>query len=243
MTSTNSPPIRLIDFKDFKSLKKMPRYPEEKDICVKIDAIDRDNSLIIYISHVWLRGKEEDEGFKKRPHPDNTDHDHFELCVAGIKALKKSFAPDMKKCYLWLDFGCLNQDKDPFTAHGAQLETIIGLSDCLFTPLIGKSKTSKNGQKSKSPITDYYEQFNLRSWNGDEGYLNHAWCRTEILLCSSSSQLSVGDSSRVDKFRLQFRELTLTGSRPHVLFSTRELEDESDPMMAKLQGRWSSIYS
>lgn len=212
----------------------MPRYPEEKELCLKLDTIDHNNSFIVYISHVWLRGNEDDEGYKKRPHPDNVDHDHFEICVSGIKALKKTFAADMKKCYIWLDYGCLNQDKDSITAYGSQLETIIGFSDCLFTPLLGKPKSLKNGKKNKStdskPITDYYEEFNLRSWNGEEGYLNYAWCRMDIL-CSSYIPIHSSSSSRIEKFQSKFRDLLSTGSRPHVLFSTRELEDESDPII------------
>lgn len=50
------PNIRLINFEDFKALSSFPRFPEQEALCVSLDAIDRDNSYIIFISHCWLRG-------------------------------------------------------------------------------------------------------------------------------------------------------------------------------------------
>ena len=56
--NSNLPPIRLINFKDFCALNSMPRYPENKDIVIDVDinSIDRENSLIVFISHCWMSG-------------------------------------------------------------------------------------------------------------------------------------------------------------------------------------------
>jgi hypothetical protein len=51
--------IRLIKFDDFKSLGRFPRYPEDQSITLTVDQITEEiynNSLIVFVSHCWLRG-------------------------------------------------------------------------------------------------------------------------------------------------------------------------------------------
>jgi hypothetical protein len=48
--------VKLIDFVDFCNLSSYPRYTENKNLLVDFEIIDRNDSLIIYISHQWLRG-------------------------------------------------------------------------------------------------------------------------------------------------------------------------------------------
>jgi hypothetical protein len=50
------PPIRFINYNDLKKLPSFPRYPENAELCINEDAIDRSTSLVIFISHCWLRG-------------------------------------------------------------------------------------------------------------------------------------------------------------------------------------------
>ena len=50
-------PIRFINFQLFKSFGTFPRYPEEEDLTCDLEQIKRDEALIIFISHTWLRGK------------------------------------------------------------------------------------------------------------------------------------------------------------------------------------------
>lgn len=47
------PPIRLIDYKDFARRTSFPRYPENKDITVVLDKINKDDSFVVFISHCW----------------------------------------------------------------------------------------------------------------------------------------------------------------------------------------------
>lgn len=98
----STPTVRFIDFQRFKLLDKFPRFPENADLCVSMESIDRNNSLIIFISHCWMRGHDRTDGYDGKPHPDNAVHDKFNLCVSGIERVKSTFAPDMKNCYLWL---------------------------------------------------------------------------------------------------------------------------------------------
>ena len=57
-------PIRLIDC-------SFPRYSENHNITTTSDTVmvHRDSSLIIFISHCWLRG------YDGRPHPDSKNGD------------------------------------------------------------------------------------------------------------------------------------------------------------------------
>ena len=63
-------PIRLISFQSFKDVGHFPRYPENKNICEDLDTIDRSTSLIVFISHCWLRGWLGAEGWDGQPHPE-----------------------------------------------------------------------------------------------------------------------------------------------------------------------------
>lgn len=40
-------------------------------------------------------------------------NDKYKLCIKAIELTWKTLAPDFEKCYVWLDFGCINQDGDP----------------------------------------------------------------------------------------------------------------------------------
>ena len=75
-------------------------------------------------------------GFDGRPHPDNADHEKYTLCVDGITQLKANCASILPFCYVWLDFGCINQNGNP-AGELKQLDKIVQSSDCIFTP-IGK---------------------------------------------------------------------------------------------------------
>ena len=97
------PPIRFINYNDLKKLPSFPRYPENADLCINEDAIDRSISLVIFISHCWLRGWDGAAGWDGRPHPDNASHDKFQLILAGIEHLKR-LAPGMSEVYVWIDY-------------------------------------------------------------------------------------------------------------------------------------------
>ncbi len=107
------PPIRLIPFAALVNLGTIPRFPENQDITVDSASIDRRTSLVVFKSHCWLRGYPGAEGYDTRPHPDNVHNEKFALMVKGIEMIWKRFAPGMTECYVWIDYGCINQDGDP----------------------------------------------------------------------------------------------------------------------------------
>ena len=55
----------------------------------------------------------------------------FKLCVDGIKYVKNSMAPGMKHCYIWLDFGCIDQNGNP-AGELKMLDKIVQISDIIY---------------------------------------------------------------------------------------------------------------
>jgi hypothetical protein len=213
------PPIRLIDFNAFVALGTMPRYPENKDLCVTLDSVDRSDSLIVFISHCWLRGWSGAEGWDGRAHPDNAKGDKYRLCVEGIERVKKQLAPGMSRCYIWLDYGCIDQNGDP-AGELKQLDEIVRNSDCIFTPIAEEGSLPDT-------IYSYYEDYQSTLWNGETyGYVNRAWCRVEMLYAANIplvSDVIVGSDSgtsryRSDKFAAGFKHHIANGVRPHIVY-------------------------
>jgi hypothetical protein len=72
-----------------------------------------DQCFVVFVSHRWLRAGIQSPGFDGRPEPDSAKHDKHKLCVSGIKCLWETCAKDMKHCYLWIDYACINQNVYP----------------------------------------------------------------------------------------------------------------------------------
>lgn len=171
--STDLPPIRLIDFDEYKKLDYFPRYPENKDICVELSSIDRSCSLIVFISHAWLRGWSGADGWDGRPHPDNARGDKHKLCVSGLQEVLARLAPGMSKAYIWLDFGCMDQDGNP-AGELKQLDEIVRSCDCIFTPVADDAALP-------SSYSNLYDDYHAAGWNGPQhGYINRCWCRYSL---------------------------------------------------------------
>eukprot|EP01041_Mallomonas_annulata_P004389 gene4389-8738_t len=138
------PVIRLIPFELFKQNRSFPRFPENKDLCIDAANINRQDSFIVFISHCWLRGWSEKDGWDGRPHPDSANHDKFQLTVEGIEKTMKFYAPGMTECYVWLDFACMDQDGNP-AGELKQLDTIVQTADCIFTPSMTTMQWKETG--------------------------------------------------------------------------------------------------
>eukprot|EP01036_Dinobryon_divergens_P035943 gene35943-46674_t len=91
----HSHPIRVMDFDKWKSYESIPRNPDISGASLDLKTIDSSNSLIIYISHVWIRASRRSEGWDGQRHPDNSKSDKYKLIVEGIERILKTFAPDL----------------------------------------------------------------------------------------------------------------------------------------------------
>jgi hypothetical protein len=125
------PPVRLIPFDVFKRLGQMPRCPENRDLLVKYEDTVHDESLYIFMSHCWLRGWSGAPGWDGRPHPDTSNHDKYKLMVAAVEKIMNTLTT-MSKCYIWLDFGCIDQDAAACDEL-KMLDKIVGVCDIILT--------------------------------------------------------------------------------------------------------------
>jgi hypothetical protein len=229
-SSDELPPIRLISFDDFVQCDTFPRYPENKDITITLDEVmgHRDKSLIVFISHCWMRGYPGAMGYDRRPHPDNKEGSKYFLIVDGIRKIKKDLAPGMDFCYVWLDYGCMDQDGNP-AGELKQLDKIVQACDCLFTPIHDpdwESWTFPNGL-----IKNIYEDYQAKLWNvGDFAYVNRAWCRVEMFY-ASNIPLPENSVSRVDNLRAGLKLHITNGVRPHMLYGDREVNRNIQPII------------
>ena len=131
VADTMLPPVRWIPFDAFKRLSQMPRCPENRDLLVNYEDTVRDESLYIFMSHCWLRGWSGAPGWDGRPHPDTSNHDKYKLMVAAVEKIMNTLTK-MSKCYIWLDFGCIDQDAAACDEL-KMLDKIVGVCDIILT--------------------------------------------------------------------------------------------------------------
>jgi hypothetical protein len=171
--------IKFINFDDFKERTSFPRYPENFDITTDISGIDLSKSLMVFVSHHWLQATTDDDCepaggdllSEDCMRPDSEFHEKFLLCVAGIQLLRSSCAPKLKKCYIWLDYGCINQNGNP-SSKLKSLSAIMECCDCVFTPVVD-TETWELVHTEAGLYEDYLAQ-------GFRDFLERAWCRVEM---------------------------------------------------------------
>lgn len=179
--------IRFIDFETFKKHGTFPRNPENVNLTITLrDLLPQyENSLIVFISHNWLRGWSGAIGYDGRPHPDDAKGGKFTLCVDGIEQIQKNLGKGFSKCFLWLDYTCINQNNGAEAAGYIiqWLQSIVKISDCLFTPIVDDLHESWTFPSS---YTNIYEAYQSSNWKeGSYAYLNRGWCRTEMFYAAN----------------------------------------------------------
>lgn len=68
-------PVQFVNFENFLRLDKFPRHLDNADVLCNVDVINRDTSLIVFISHAWLKTD------SKSTQPDNAT-----LCIVHCQA-------------------------------------------------------------------------------------------------------------------------------------------------------------
>lgn len=210
--------LTLISFKRFKASGEFPRYPTDSQMTVDMPRKNVLNSFVVFISHSWLRGFPGTEGFADIPHPDSINHEKYRLCVEGIEKIRKADAPGFEDIYLWLDYGCLNQNGNP-TDMFHLLTDIIFLSDCLFTPIVDSDGSWIYEETSFGPMVDYKAD---AFQTGTTAYVNRAWCRLEMFLASN---LPLKNTSARDNVYGRLKSAVLDGRRPHFVYGSQESVD------------------
>jgi hypothetical protein len=243
MNFADYPFIRIIPFSDFCSLGRFPRFPDDARCTVSLSNLtveEYDRSLMIFVSHCWLRGWSGAEGWDGRPHPDTVDGDKYKLCVDGIGKIMKSMASGMQNCYLWMDFGCIDQDGDP-AGELKMLDKIISVCDCLFTPIFDKDHEH---WQFPTLISNMYDDYLSSAWNGQQfSYMNRGWCRVEMFYAVNVPLLE-DSSGRKAKFTAGLAYHRSQGRRPHLLYGNKEVVDLGNPhVLPPLQNSYYEKYS
>ena len=221
-------PIRLISFENFIANNEMPRYPNNANMTVSLSDVDSEHSLIIFLSHCWLRGWNgaEDWDPETCPHPDTKDHAKYKLCVEAIHKMKHFLAPTIEKCYIWCDFGCINQDGSP-CAELKQLDEIIKCCDVILTPIHDFQPESWNLVATKEGL---FHDYQAQGWNvTDHSYLNRGWCRLEMFYASAIPPAEQSIHKAKLYFEHGLQASILTGRRPHLLYGTKESMSNMNP--------------
>jgi hypothetical protein len=219
--------VRLITFKDFIQLGSFPRYPDKKHLTVSLEELSIEqynSSLIVFISHCWLRGWSGAEGWDGIPHPDNFEGGKYRLCVEGIQKIFYYLAPGMRDCYIWLDYGCIDQDGDPATEVKLRLDKIIQVCDCIFTPIFDEKHES---WKLPEITFNWFADYKSQAWNGGQfSYLNRGWCRIEMFYAANVPLFS-DNEERTRKMDAGLKIHRENGTRPHIIYGSRESAKES----------------
>eukprot|EP01038_Epipyxis_sp_PR26KG_P005341 gene5341-7411_t len=191
------------------------------NLLTNLSEINRDESLLILLSHNWLRGH------ISPPHPDDEDNHKLQLCIEGIDKIRKSFAPGMRKCFIWIDFSCLNQDANPASDIILYLKTIVSVCDLIFTPIHDETW---NQWSLPSNITTLFKEYQAPGWNqGNYSYLNRAWCRLEMFYAAN---LPVENSElRLLRFDHALEFHAREGRRPHLLYGSHESNRNHLPLV------------
>ena len=222
------PPIRLISFAKLKQRSEFPRNPDNKDHCVISDEIDRSKSLLIFLSHCWLRGYPGSPGFEKKPHPDNVYHDKFNLMISAVNALIFSQTTNIKEenVYVWIDFASMNQDEDA-AGELKQLKKIVQVCDLMLTPLVDYNHKDWAITPTKE---GYLYDYKAAAWrDGKHAYLNRGWCRTEMLYAANVPVIK-NTINRLSKFKNALAHAASQERRPHFLYGSKELNESKQPI-------------
>ena len=230
------PPIRLIPFDVFRTLGQMPRCPENEDLLVNYDDTDREGSIYIFFSHCWLRGWSGAAGWDGRPHPDSSGHDKYKLMVAAVGKIMNNLTT-MTTCYVWLDFGCINQDAAACDEL-KMLDKIVGVCDLILTNVYDTQEWDE-----PSVWTNIFDEYKSPAWNGtDYAYLNRSWCRVEMLY-AANIPLEKDSAARMTKFKAGLLSSMQAGRRPHLLYGTREYVGYNPMQLPPLQNSWFDDYN
>lgn len=244
-------PIRVINFDNFKRLTSFPRFPDNSDIAEDLNNVDPNVTLFIFISHCWMRGWSGALGWDGRPHPDDAKHSKFALVVEAVEKIMAIFAPGMSQCYLWLDFGCIDQNEDP-AAELKQLLRIVQMSDCMLTTLVDED-FAEWSLLQKAEQDSWFSDYLAPAWQlGDHSYLQRAWCRMEMFYAanvplpdlSKDPYFSRWRTDRRGKFAMGLETAIAANRRPHLLYGSRESAWHNAPIvLPPLQNSYLDLYS
>ena len=211
--------IRFIDFDRLKSHGSLPRCPDQLDLCSTIDEVkkNRDNSLVVFISHRWLRS---DSNL-----PDDDAGNKYKLIIEGLDKVKHNLCPNVKTMYIWCDFSCIDQDGNKM-GELMLLDKIVQICDIMFTPIVDEVWSSHTYNIGSGWLWTF-----PADWWCDKkiGYRNRGWCRLEMYLAANEPLLE-SSPQRIDLFQAGLRSFTeFRRVRAHILYGTYHSKNRMAP--------------
>lgn len=222
--------IRLLPFDQFQLCGFIPKFPDNQDLTVSASAITSElyeESLLIFISHRWIRPDKSSSGYTDAvgSHPDDSEGRKYHLIRSGVEKILRHMTHNITHCFLWIDYSCVDQDKYAPDEVLSTFEAIIQISDIIFTPLVDPcwpEIAAETWHYEDLPSHNYPSE----SWNGSmSSYLNRGWCRLEMLSAAFLPTLRQ-PPQRSKKLigRLLFHHKA--DKRPHLLYGSREQSSE-----------------
>ena len=127
----------------------------------------------------------------------------------------------MKETYLWIDYGCINQNANP-AGELKQLDKIVQLCDLMLTVIADSYDNEWKSFKLSLLGSNLFEDYKAKSWyDGPYAYLNRCWCRVEMLF-AANIPLCEDSAERVKNFSGGLAEAVKKNRRPHYLYGTYE---------------------
>ena len=233
-------PARFLSLDDLKEHGQLPRFGSDKDfkhpvtgepnanLCRRRGSFDADNTCFIYVSHLWLRPSQD---LPSAGHPDDEQKSKYRLI---LEALEKLCGGDTRpipagmEVALWIDYCCIDQDDAP-SSELQNLGNLIGDCDLMLTPVVDVDhasweypEMSPRGRVQGVSPDDLFAQYQAAGW---QEYWSRGWCRVEAM-AAAVKPVAVG---RAELFCGSLQVAMLAQRRPHVLFGTKELEQERSP--------------
>ena len=232
------PPIVFYDLDDLKMLGRFPRSPENKVLQNKLVDIDRNDAGFIFLSHCWLRGYSGAEGWDGRPHPDTATHDKMQLTIEACEKMRKSHFHGVSKVYLWLDYGCIDQDASA-CLELKMLDKIIASCDMVLTPIHDKGLGDWFDEIMKKGVSNWFDQYGSPAWKeGMHSYLNRGWCRVEMMY-ATNIPLMESSPERLSKLSPLLRQ-----RRVQVIYGSNEQKRNMQPVvLPPMNNSWFDMYS
>ena len=149
-------PPRFIEFKRLKTFDSFFEFLEflkiSNDLLVDSKDIDRDDSIIIFISHRALSFSQDEEPLDepiKNAH-DNSSNDKFRLLNEALVKITSILAPNISNCYIWMDFICNNCSSGSSCSAGKpNYPLIFQMSDVILTPMYDSDVENINSKDEK----------------------------------------------------------------------------------------------
>ncbi|CAM9492314.1 unnamed protein product [Pylaiella littoralis] len=186
-------PMFVLPLAGLSAASCFPKYENamRSGALVPYDSLDRNSAFVVFVSHRWVNdssrptesGKPGDGG-NGTPDVESAKHG---LLVEGLSSILASL-PREVAVFLWIDFSCIDQDNKESKRKGARsVAAYMQLCDAVFTPYAESLYPISGGERETfaNPLGEVCDTPWPNSYRSLQDFCSRAWCRLEVLLCST----------------------------------------------------------